>query len=72
MKHDPVVALEIGTRKVRVMIGEVDAQVIFELGLFEGVIACLPTLLAVYFYGKYRIDKVRHREILDQLAAQRA
>lgn len=54
------------------VVGEVDAQVIFELGIFEGVIACLPTLLAVYFYGKYRIDKERHAEIQTQLKAQRA
>ena len=54
------------------VIGEVDPQVIFELGIFEGVIASLPTLLAVYFYGKYRINKARHKEILEQLAAARA
>ena len=54
------------------VVGEVDPQVIFELGLFEGVIASAPTLLAVYFYGRYRIDKKRHAEILEALAAQRA
>ena len=49
------------------VVGEVDAQVIFELGLFEGVLASLPTLLAVYFYGKYRIDKDRHAEIVREI-----
>jgi len=53
------------------VVGEVPAEVIYELGLFDGVIAGIPTLLAVYFYGKYKINKTRHREILDELARRR-
>ena len=53
------------------VVGEVDPEVIFQLGIFDGVIAGIPTLLAIYFYGKYKINKTRHREILDELAARR-
>jgi Na+/melibiose symporter-like transporter len=52
-------------------VGEIDATVLFELGLFEGVIASLPVLGAIWFYGRYRIDKTRHQEILGDLAARR-
>ena len=48
-------------------VGEVPAQVIFELGVFEGIIAVVPIIGAVYFYGKYSIDKQRHEEIQAQL-----
>lgn len=54
------------------VIGQVDPQVIFELGIFEGIIATLPVLGAVYFYGRYRIDRARHEEILAELAQQKA
>ena len=56
----------------RAVVGEVAPQVIFELGIFEGVLAVLPVAGAVYFYGKYRIDKQRHQEILDELDTVRA
>lgn len=51
-------------------VGEVDSQVIFELGVFEGLIATLPALGAIYFYGKYKIDKKRHEQIRQELAAR--
>ncbi len=53
------------------VVGEVDPQVIFELGIFEGIIASTPVLLAIYFYGRYRIDRTRHQEILLELAQRR-
>ncbi|MGI9325328.1 MAG: MFS transporter [Pseudomonadales bacterium] len=53
------------------VIGEVDPAVIYQLGVFEGIIATLPVLGAVYFYGRYKIDKQRHGEILQQLQARR-
>jgi len=52
-------------------VGAVPSQVIFELGIFEGVIAALPALASIYFYGRYRIDKERHREIVDELERRR-
>ncbi len=54
------------------VVGEVDAGIIFQLGIFEGIIATLPVAGAIYFYGRYQIDRARHQEILDSLAAQRA
>ena len=56
----------------RAVVGEVPEQVIFELGVFEGILAVLPVAGAVYFYGKYRIDKQRHQQILDELATLRS
>ena len=53
-------------------VGAVPPQVIFELGLVEGPLAALPVIGAIYFYGKYRIDRARHREIRDELALRRA
>ena len=53
------------------VVGEVPPQVLYELGIFEGVLAVLPVLGAVYFYGKYSIDKHRHQQILDELDAAR-
>lgn len=47
----------------KAVIGEVEPQVLFELGIFEGVLAVLPVAGAVYFYGKYRIDRERHQQI---------
>ncbi|MEM1436157.1 MAG: MFS transporter [Pseudomonadota bacterium] len=52
------------------VVGEVDRQVIFELGLVDGVFAVLPVLGAVYFYGRYRIDRRRHAVIRAELAAR--
>ncbi|MEM9622425.1 MAG: MFS transporter [Pseudomonadota bacterium] len=56
----------------RAVVGEVPEQVLFELGIFEGVLAVLPVLGAVYFYGRYAIDKQRHQDILDELERARA
>ena len=53
----------------RAVVGEVAPQVLFELGIFEGVLAVVPVVGAIYFYGKYRIDKQRHQQILDELDA---
>ena len=53
------------------VVGAVDAEVIRNLGIFEGLIATLPVIGAVYFYGRYRIDRERHREILTELAGRR-
>jgi GPH family glycoside/pentoside/hexuronide:cation symporter len=62
------IAIDIIGFPPKAVVGEVDPQVIFELGLFEGVIAVLPVLGSIYFYGKYQIDKNRHRDIREQLA----
>ncbi len=53
------------------VVREVDSQEVFELGVFEGILAGLPVLGAIYFYGKYRIDRTRHEQNLQQLASKR-
>ena len=49
---------------------EVDPDIIFNLGLIDGPVAAIPSLFAIFFYGKYRIDKKRHDEIQKQLRAR--
>ena len=66
------IAIDIIGFPPKAVVGEVDAQVIFELGIFEGIIAVLPILGAIYFYGKYEIDKKRHAQIQEELVVARA
>ncbi len=54
------------------VVGEVERSILIELGLFEGVIATLPVLGAVYFYGRYQIDKKRHVDIQEALIVARS
>jgi len=61
------IAVDVIGFPTKAVVGEVPAQVIFELGVFEGIIAVAPVIGAVYFYGKYSIDKQRHEEIRAQL-----
>jgi GPH family glycoside/pentoside/hexuronide:cation symporter len=56
----------------KAVVGEVAPQVLYELGIFEGILAVLPVAGAIYFYGKYKIDGQRHREIQEELEAARA
>lgn len=65
------IAVDVIGFPTRAVVGEVPPQVIFELGVFEGILAVLPVIGAVYFYGKYQIDKKRHQQILDELDANR-
>jgi len=52
------------------VVDEVNPLVLFELGIFEGVITAVPVLGAIYFCGKYKIDKNRHEEIRQAPAAK--
>jgi len=51
--------------------GSVDAQVLYRLGVLDGPIAVVPAVIAMFFYGAYRIDKSRHARILEELASRR-
>ncbi len=62
------IAIEVIGFPAKAVVGEVPAQVIYELGVFEGILAVLPVLGALYFYGKYRIDKGQHEAIQVRLA----
>jgi Na+/melibiose symporter-like transporter len=50
--------------------GEVGEGVLFALGLIDGPIATIPSLLAVFFFAGYGIDKRRHTEIRQALASR--
>lgn len=50
--------------------GEVSQDVLNQLGIVQGPLAALPALVAIYFYGRYAIDRQRHAEIQRALAAK--
>ena len=52
--------------------GEVAQEVVFRLGLLDGPIACVPAFISIAFYGAYRIDRTKHREIQRALEQRRA
>ena len=45
----------------------VDTKTIFNLGLIDGPVAALPSLLAIYFYGRYNISKTKYLQIKAEL-----
>ena len=51
--------------------GEVDADVIWRLGLFGGPIMCIAGFVALPFYARYRLTRAQHTEILVQLEEKR-
>ena len=51
--------------------GMVPADVLFKLGVIDGPLASLPSLIAIACYARYRLDRRRHAEIQAQLAARR-
>ena len=62
------IAIDVIGFPAKAVVGEVPAQVIFDLGIFEAIISVLPVIGAIYFYGKYSIDKERHQAIREELA----
>jgi GPH family glycoside/pentoside/hexuronide:cation symporter len=50
----------------------VDPDILFSLAIVDGPIAAIPSLFAVFFYGRYKINKTRYLEIHAELAARRA
>jgi Na+/melibiose symporter-like transporter len=52
--------------------GNVDADVLYRMGVLDGPIAVIPAILALFFYGAYRIDKQKHAEIQAELDRRRA
>jgi len=51
-------------------VGDVAANVVFRLGLLDGPITAIPALAAVYFYGRYAIDRERLLHIQSELRAR--
>ena len=52
--------------------GEVDADVLYWLGMVDSPITIIPGLLAACFYAGYRINKKRHGEIRTELENKRS
>ena len=50
----------------------VHPDTLFNLALVDGPIAAIPSLFAVFFYGRYKINKKRYQEIQAGLAERRA
>ena len=50
----------------------VDPDTLFNLALVDGPIAAIPSLFAVFFYGRYKINKKRYEEIQASLTERRA
>lgn len=55
---------------VGVRSGEVDPDTLYRFGVIAGPLTVLPALISVFFYARYRIDKVRHAEIRRELEAR--
>ena len=51
--------------------GDVDADVLLWLGIIDSPLSIIPGLLGACFYAGYRINRKRHNEITEQLAAVR-
>ena len=54
----------------RADMGAVPTEVLWKLGVTQGVVASTFTLLGVALYARYRLDRARHASILARLAAQ--
>ena len=50
--------------------GEVDADIVWWLGIVDSPVTIVPGLIAAYFYAKYRIDKSGYQETRKQLAQE--
>ena len=62
------VTLDIIQFPVKSKPGEVDADVIYWLGMIDSPITIIPGLLAVCFYAGYRLNRQRHQQIQQQLS----
>lgn len=52
--------------------GTVPADVLFNMGVLDGPIAIVPAIVAGFFYGSYRINKVQHARTQETLAQRRS
>lgn len=52
--------------------GQVDATTLTHLAWFDGPIAMIPGLIAVYFYARFNISKQSHAATLEKIQAIRA
>jgi len=61
------VALDLIMFPAKAIPGEVDAAIIFRLGLVDSPVTIFPALIGACFYAGYRIDKQSHDKMKLQL-----
>ena len=66
------VALDVIQFPTKAHPGEVAQKLVNELAVFDGPIATLPVLAALWFYRRYAIDRQRHTEIQNALHSRRS
>ncbi|MCH2170041.1 MFS transporter [Myxococcota bacterium] len=64
------IAIDLIAFPVGVKSGEVAPDTLYRFGLVAGPITVIPALISLFFYARYRIDKIRHAEIRSELAAR--
>ncbi|MET0272882.1 MAG: MFS transporter [Phenylobacterium sp.] len=52
--------------------GQVPAEILHNLALWDGVLAAIPGLIAAIFYGRYRITRTSYAATLEALGRKRA
>jgi Na+/melibiose symporter-like transporter len=65
------IALDVIAFPTKALPGTIPQEKLLQLAWVDGPIGAIPTLLAVFFYAKFRIDKKRHAEIQAELARRR-
>jgi hypothetical protein len=66
------VALDLIAFPTKALPGTIPHDKLLQLAWVDGPIGAIPTLFAVFFYAKFRIDKKRHAEIQAELALRRS
>ena len=66
------VALDLIMFPAKAVPGEVDNEIIFNLGLIDSPVTIIPALIGAMFYAGYRINKQTHDHIKATLEARRA
>ncbi|MBW2273813.1 MAG: MFS transporter [Deltaproteobacteria bacterium] len=63
-------AIDVIDFPVGVRSGEVDPDTLHNFGVVAGPLTVLPAVISLFFYARYRIDRVRHAEIRRELEAR--
>jgi len=64
------IALDLIEFPTNAVLGEVDTQTIYELGVVYGPMAMVPGICSVFFYGRYKLNRKRLAEIQASIAAK--
>lgn len=64
------VALDLIAFPAKAVPGEVDADIIFRLGVVDSPVTIVPAIVAAFIYAGYRLNKRTHDQIRDALQAK--